>query len=114
MPKDIPIHRQEVHDEIYKTQPKPTLGLPRKTPSEDPWHPRSDEPASASSNERRGQFLGGLAWSIREKSAKVVSLGEIAQTLIDAVQESGIDLSPADSLDKLKQLLVQSIKRPSA
>jgi len=77
-------------------------------------HPRSDEPASASSNERRSQFLGRLAWSIREKSAKVVSLGDIAQTLIDAVQQSGIDLSPADSLDQLKQLLVQRLKRPSA
>src|SRR5438552_17855790 len=88
MPKDIPIHRQEVHDEIYKTQPKPTLGLPRKTPSEDPWHPRSDEPASASSNERRSQFLGRVAWSIREKSAIIVSLGAIAQTLIDACQNS--------------------------
>src|SRR5712692_10422713 len=37
MPKEIPVHRQEVYDEVYKTRPKPKLGLPRRRQPEDPW-----------------------------------------------------------------------------
>ncbi len=115
MPKDVPIHRQEVYDEIYKTRPKPTLGLPRKAPPEDPWHPHLDKsnPASAESNERRASYLDRLARNLREKSGKDLSLGNVADTIIDAIYYSGIDLSQADSLENLKQLLVQSIRRPN-
>jgi carbon storage regulator len=115
VPKDVTVHRQEVYDAIHSQAGAPSARstMPTKPPQVDPWGPRPDDnPLVAASNERRSQFLGQIAWSIREKSAKPVSLGDIAQTLIDDVIDSGIDLSQAKSLDHLKQLLVQSIKRP--
>ena len=111
-PKDVPIHRQEVYDAIHNQAgavPAPSTVVAKP---EDPWRPHWDtSDPDVTSSERRAHFLGQLAWSIREKSAKVVSLGDIAQTLIDAVQESAIDLGRAKSLEHLKELLVQSIKR---
>ena len=115
VPKDVTVHRQEVYDAIHAQPGAPSTSstIAAKPPQVDPWGQRPDEnPLVAASNERRSQFLGQIAWGIREKSAKAVSLGDIAQTLVDAVLDSGIDLSQAKSLDHLKQLLVQSIKRP--
>jgi carbon storage regulator len=118
-PREVPVHRQEVYDAIHAQpnhpfEPINSSQFPHTRPSPpEPWQPHPDEaPAIALANERRSHFLGQLAWRIREKSAKPVSLGDVAQTLIDAVLESVIDLGQAKSLDNLKQLLVQSIKRP--
>lgn len=119
-PKEVPIHRQEVYDAIHaqSNQPfesiQPIQFTPPELPLEDPWRPHLDksDPASAESNERRAGFLSRLARNLREKSGKEVSLGNVAQTLIDGVYFSGLDLSQADSLEQLKKMLVQSIKRP--
>jgi carbon storage regulator len=113
-PKNMPVHRQEVFDAILDqggTIPAAST-VASKTPQVNPWEtPPDDDPSIAASNERRSRFLGKIAWSIREKSARAVSVGDVAQTVIDAVHDSGIDLSRAKSLDDLKELLVQSIKR---
>ena len=109
-PKNVPVHRQETYDVISTLQftaPKPPLG--------DPWqsHLEKADPASAESNERRAGFLGRLASQVSEKSGKEVTLSSVAHALIDGIYFSEVDLSAADSLDQLKQLLVQSLKRPS-
>ena len=124
-PKEVPIQRQEVFDAMYDPYVSPykpieatpaTQTTPPKAPhQEDPWKPHLDksDPASAESNERRASFLSRLARNLREKSGKDVSLGSVAHTLIDGVYFSGLDLSQAESLDNLEQLLVQSIQRPA-
>jgi carbon storage regulator len=127
-PKEVPIHRQEVFDAMYDPYVSPFKPIkpieatpPTQTtpsmapPQEDPWKPHLDksDPASAESSERRASFLSRLARNLKEKSGKDVSLGTVAQTLIDGVYFSGLDLSQADTLDNLKQLLVQSIQRPA-
>jgi len=113
-PKDVSVHRQEVHDAIYDQglmMPPPST-VPSEPPQGEPWETlRDSDPVIAAANERRSRFLGKIAWTIREKSARPISLGDVAQTIIDAVQDSGIDLSKAKSLDHLKQLLMQRIKR---
>ncbi len=119
-PKDVTVHRQEVYDAIHfqTNQPlesaQPIQFTPPESPLDDTWRPRLDksDPASAESNERRAGFLSRLARNLQDKSGKEVSLGNVAQTLIDGVYFSGLDLSQAKSLDHLKQLLVQSIRRP--
>src|SRR5229473_3289990 len=113
-PKEVPIHRQEVYDAIHSQGGQPPAPSTLAAEIEDPWRPRLDksDPASAESNERRAGFLSRLARNLQDKSGKEVSLGNVAQTLIDGVYFSGLDLSQAKSLDHLKQLLVQSIKRP--
>ncbi len=121
-PKEVPVHRQEVYDAIHSQSVPPVpsiqpIQFPPTMPQrhEDPWRPHLDksDPASSESNERREAFLSRLARHLKEKSGKDVILGNVAQTLIDGVYYSGIDLSQADSLDHLKQLLVQSIQRPA-
>jgi hypothetical protein len=83
-----------------------------KPPQDDPWETfRDDDPLISARNERRSRFLNEIASTIREKSARPVSLGDVAQTVIDAIHDSGIDLSQAKSLDHLKELLIQNIKR---
>lgn len=106
-PKGFPIHRQEAEAEQTSSNLAAAL--------DDPWRPHLDksDPASAESNERRASFLSRLARNLKDKSGKDVSLGSVAQTLIDGVYYSGLDLTQADSLDQLKQLLVQSIKPPT-
>jgi carbon storage regulator len=116
-PREVPVHRQEVHDAIYSQYPdyiEPVPFVPPTTPPDDSWRPHLDksDPSSAESNERRASYLGRLASNLREKSSKNLTLGNVADTIIDAVYYSGIDLSRADSLENLKQLLVHSIKRP--
>jgi carbon storage regulator len=123
-PKHVPVHRQEVYDAIndsIQTQmgnppeyPRPNFPpLPTPVPDENSWRPNLEksDPAIVESNERRAGFLSRLASAIKEKSGKDVSLGSVAQTLIDGIYFSGLDLSQAESLDQLKQLLVQSIKK---
>jgi carbon storage regulator len=114
-PKEVFVHRQEVYEAIYghgETMSPPST-VASKPPQVGPWETlRDDDPLIAAGNERRSRFLGRIAWSIREKSARPASLGDVAQMVIDAVHDSGIDLSQAESLDHLKQLLVRSIKRP--
>jgi carbon storage regulator len=121
-PREVPVHRQEVYDAIHAQPGQPfefIAPIEQETEespqAEDPWQPHLDKnnPASAESNERRASFLGRLARHLKEKSGKDVSLGSVAQTLIDGVYFSGLDLSRADSLDNLTQLLVQSIHRPA-
>jgi carbon storage regulator len=114
-PKEVPIHRQEVYDAIHSQGGQPPAPSTIAAELEDPWRPHLDksDPASAESNERRAGFLSRLALNLKDKSGKDVSLGSVAQTLIDGVYYSGLDLSQADSLDNLKQLLVQSIQRPT-
>lgn len=114
-PKDVPVHRQEVYDAIHAQPGAPPAPPTVPAEPEDPWRPHLDksDPASAESTERRAAFLSRLARILKEKSGKDVPLGNVAQTLIDGVYFSGLDLTQADSLDQLKQLLVQSIKRPA-
>jgi carbon storage regulator len=118
-PKEVPIHRQETWDAIQsqtgQSFPPVQLTFPKAPPLGDPWRPHLEksDPASAESNERRAGFLGRLAQQLKEKSGKDVNLASVAQTLIDGIYYSDVDLSPADSLDQLKQLLVQCLKRPS-
>jgi carbon storage regulator len=118
-PKEVPVHRQEVYDAIHSAPISPYQS-PEPFPSthpnplrEDPWRPHLDksDPASAESNERRASYLGRLANGLREKSGKDLSLGNVADTIIDAVYYSGIDLGQADSLENLKKLLVRNIRR---
>jgi carbon storage regulator len=114
-PREVTIHREEVYDAIHSQAGAPPAPSTIPFEPEDPWKPHLDEsdPASAESNERRASFLNRLASNLKEKSGKDVSLGSVAQTLIDGVYFSGLDLSQGDSLDNLKQLLVQSIQRPA-
>src|SRR5262245_42874211 len=96
-PKDTPVYRQEVFDAIHDLGGAASASKP---PQVRPWETlRDDDPLIAASNERRSRFLSKIAWSIREKSARSVSLGDVAQTVIDAVHDSGIDVSRAESLD---------------
>jgi carbon storage regulator len=114
-PKEVQIHRQEVYDAIHSQGGQPPAPSTIPFEPEDPWRPHSEksDPASAESNERRAGFLSRLALNLKDKSGKDMSLGSVAQTLIDGVYYSGLDLTQADSLDQLKQLLVQSIKPPT-
>jgi len=121
-PKDVSVHRQEVYDAIYPHPQKekdPDYIEPAPTsqpmpPPDDSWRPHLDksDPSSAESNERRAGYLSRLAGNLREKLEKKLTLSNVADTIIDAVYYSGIDLSKAESLEDLKQILVQSIKRP--
>jgi carbon storage regulator len=112
-PKEIQVHRQEVYDAIHSQPGAPPAPSTMPVKAEDPWRPKLEksDAASAESNERRAAFLSRLAGHLGEVSGKDVSLGSVAQTLIDGVYFSDLDLSQAQSLDQLKQLLVQSIKR---
>jgi carbon storage regulator len=120
-PKEVPVHRQEVYEAIHShpqseidpdyVEPAP-LTQPM-LPPDDSWRPHLDkaDPAGAESNERRAGYLGRLASDLRQKSGKDLSLGNVADTIIDAVYYSGIDLGQADSLENLKKLLVRNIRR---
>jgi carbon storage regulator len=121
-PKEVSVHRQEVYDAIHSQPQKekvtsyiePSPSTQPMPPPDNSWRPHLDisDASNAEANERRASYLGRLAGNLREKLEKKLTLGNIADTIIDAVYYSGIDLSQADSLENLKQLLVQSIKRP--
>jgi hypothetical protein len=56
--------------------------------------------------DRHVAYLDRLAIDIRLKHGKAISRAEIIRGLIEAAFQSGIDLSQADSLDSLVDLLV--------
>ncbi len=64
--------------------------------------------------DRHVAYLDRLAIDIRLKHGKAISRAEIIRGLIEAAIQSGIDLSQAESLDTLVNLLVGSPKRKSA
>ena len=58
--------------------------------------------------DRHVAYLDRLAIDIRLKHGKAISRAEIIRGLIEAAFQSGIDLSQADSIDSLVDLLVGS------
>ncbi|HEX3580532.1 MAG TPA: hypothetical protein VH087_02130, partial [Thermoanaerobaculia bacterium] len=56
--------------------------------------------------DRHVAYLDRLAIDIRLKHGKAISRAEIIRGLIEAAFQSGIDLSQADSIDSLVDLLV--------
>jgi len=56
--------------------------------------------------DRHVAYLDRLAIDIRLKHGKAISRAEIIRGLIEAAFQSGIDLSQADSIDTLVDLLV--------
>ena len=55
--------------------------------------------------DRHVAFLDRLAIDIRLKHGKAISRAEIIRALIEGAFQSGVDLSEADSLDSIIQLL---------
>lgn len=62
--------------------------------------------------DRHVAYLDRLAIDIRLKHGKAISRAEIIRALIEAAFQSGVDLSDADSLDSIIQL-VNSPKKKS-
>src|SRR5881628_2911025 len=58
--------------------------------------------------DRHVAYLDRLAIDIRLKHGRAISRAEIIRGLIEAAFQSGIDLSQADSIDTLVELLVPS------
>src|SRR5213592_836055 len=61
--------------------------------------------------DRHVAYLDRLAIDIRLKHGRAISRAEIIRGLIEAAFQSGIDLSQADSIDTLVDLLVGSIPK---
>lgn len=61
--------------------------------------------------DRQISFLYDLSNAIRLKTGSMVKRVEIIRALIDALKESGIDLTTATSEDELKAMLVGVMKR---
>ena len=64
--------------------------------------------------DRRVAYLDRLAIDIRLKHGKAISRAEIIRGLIEAAFQSGIDLSQAESIDSLVDLLVGSLPKKKA
>src|ERR1700755_1037492 len=61
--------------------------------------------------DRHVAYLDRLAIDIRLKHGKAISRAEILRGLIEAAFQSGIDLSQAESIDTLVDLLVGSMPK---
>ena len=64
--------------------------------------------------DRHVAYLDRLAIDIRLKHGKAISRAELIRGLIEAAFQSGIDLSQADSIESLVDLLVGSTGRKKA
>ena len=64
--------------------------------------------------DRHVAYLDRLAIDIRLKHGKAISRAELIRGLIEAAFQSGVDLSQADSIDTLVDLLVPSPKQRKA
>src|SRR3954449_9283563 len=64
--------------------------------------------------DRHVAYLDRLAIDIRLKHGKAISRAEIIRGLIEAAFQSGIDLSQAESIDSLVDLLVGSLPKKKA
>src|SRR5258705_2952319 len=64
--------------------------------------------------DRHVAYLDRLAIDIRLKHGKAISRAEIIRGLIEAAFQSGIDLSQADSIDTLVELLTGSMPKRKA
>ena len=64
--------------------------------------------------DRHVAYLDRLAIDIRLKHGRAISRAEIIRGLIEAAFQSGIDLSQADSIDTLVELLTGSIPKRKA
>lgn len=64
--------------------------------------------------DRHVAYLDRLAIDIRLKHGKAISRAEIIRGLIEAAFQSGIDLSQADSIDTLVELLTGSTPKRKA
>ena len=63
--------------------------------------------------DRHVAYLDRLAIDIRLKHGKAISRAEIIRGLIEAAFQSGIDLSQADSIDTIVELLNPTRKKAS-
>jgi hypothetical protein len=59
--------------------------------------------------DRHVAYLDRLAIDIRLKHGKAISRAEIIRGLIEAAYQSGVDLSQADSIDTLVEMLIDGI-----
>ena len=64
--------------------------------------------------DRHVAYLDRLAIDIRLKHGRAISRAEIIRGLIEAAFQSGIDLSQADSIDTLVELLTGSMPKRKA
>ena len=64
--------------------------------------------------DRHVAYLDRLAIDIRLKHGKAISRAELIRGLIEAAFQSGVDLSQADSIDTLVDLLVATPKQRKA
>lgn len=55
--------------------------------------------------DRQVAYLDGLAIDIRLKHARAISRAEILRALVEAASQSGVDLSEADSTNRLVELI---------
>jgi hypothetical protein len=63
--------------------------------------------------DRHVAYLDRLAIDIRLKHGKAISRAEIIRGLIEAAFQSGLDLSQADSIDTIVELLTSTKKKAS-
>ena len=63
--------------------------------------------------DRHVAYLDRLAIDIRLRHGKAISRAEIIRGLIEASAHSGVDLSQADSIDSIVDLLTSSKKKAS-
>lgn len=61
--------------------------------------------------DRHVAYLDRLAIDIRLKHGRAISRAEIIRGLIESAIQSGIDLSQAESIDTLVELLLSSMKK---
>ena len=64
--------------------------------------------------DRHVAYLDRLAIDIRLKHGKAISRAEIIRGLIEAAFQSGVDLSQADSIDTLVELLTGAVPKRKA
>lgn len=59
-------------------------------------------------------FLDGIALEIRQQHQKPVNRTEIVRALIDALEQSSLDVTGADTEAKIRELLIKRLKQDSS
>ncbi|HMC66609.1 MAG TPA: carbon storage regulator CsrA [Gemmataceae bacterium] len=93
-PREVPVHRQEVLEAIHgkAAAAEPPLA----------WL------VVVEGDNQYTRFLDQLAAGLRRKTGKPLSRSIVALTLLDAMEQTGVDLSQASSFENLKALLIKA------
>jgi len=91
--------------DIFAATESPTLPAPRAGPGRPPVHEEEYTKVTVVLLNRQIVFLDRLASDIREQTGAAIKRAELIRALIDALVDSGLDLTAAGSEAALKALL---------